>query len=145
MDGGRLVPPTDEPARDEEFTTFPEDVKQFRRILNTYKKAVWDKTAEPAQQDPQDLRHFDQAYATIRQFGNILMVLLSHPDAQNTRDLEESMDQLRLVLDFFRREGFEFEQLSNKSRDLCKYYVQNDVYMLPYDLDVGHINSITHK
>lgn len=144
MDGGGLVPPDDEPARDSEFVAFPKDVTHFRQILNRYKQAVWDKTAEP-RPDAQDLKHFEEAYSTIRQFGNILMVLLSKPEEQAAAELEESMDQLRLVLDFFKREGFNFQGLSRASRDLCKYYVQNDVYLLPYDLNTKHANSIMHN
>jgi hypothetical protein len=38
-----------------------------------------------------------------------------------------------------------FKTLGRESRDLCKYYVNTDIYLLPFDLSSDHANSVRSK
>ena len=61
-----------------------------------------------------------------------MKLLLSSDDVS---DQIASLKEVDPILDTFAKEGFTFENLTNEARELCLYYIRNDIEMYPYDLN----------
>ena len=47
------------------------------------------------------------------------------------------------VSNHFKKNSLDLSNLSDEDKEACKHYVKIDIFMYPYDLNPGHINSVS--
>lgn len=56
---------------------------------------------------------------------------------------EAEQGETRDVYKHFMKHSLDLANLSSGDKDLCKHYVKIDIFTYPYDLNPGHINSVS--
>lgn len=142
-----------------------------RRILNH----LDEKLKKDTDDSIQDLGNLDAVSGKIKHLGNILKLILRSEDPMNEFDdrpefksvirLFQSADLLRsshfkcpecnapntvnshlkCTNCGIQLELFNFQALDPESRNLCEYYVDTDIHLLPFDLSPDHAKSVLSK
>jgi hypothetical protein len=124
------------------YTPIPKEVDTFRKIINQYKRLMIESLEkEDAANDIQDLRLVSSLIDRIQHLGNIVILIL---DVNPESYPPESIKHIEEILHTFQSRGFIFDNLDNETRKLCKYYVENDIHMYPFDLN-HHSEKTTSK
>jgi hypothetical protein len=108
----------------------PEKIRSFREIIRKFKGHVFKSLESPdlaGKASAQDPKKVNDAVNKIITFGNIITSILH---GKNTQELEK-------VINFFSDNNFNFLDLNNEEKELCKYYIHIDIYQYPYDIN-GH-------
>ena len=108
----------------------PKNVKLFREIIKTFKTHIFKSLESPdlaGKASAQDPKKANDAVKNIITFGNIIITILN---GQNIQESEK-------VINFFSDNNFNFLDLNNGEKELCKYYIHIDIYQYPYDIN-GH-------
>ena len=113
-------------------TEIPKNVVLFRKILNHVKRNLLDK--EDSSNDNQDIGKLHETTDRIQQFGNIVLSLL--------RDSDTNTNEHQSVKNLFNRYKFVIPDRGTFENNLCIYYVKNDVFLYPYDLNPSHIDTV---
>jgi hypothetical protein len=141
-----------------------------RRILDTL-----DTPSLGGTDSNQEIGNVNEVVKKIKQLGNILQRILrsqdphvefkDQPDIYEILELFESADPLdsenfkcpschqRKTIDRklhcshcnSKIHPLRFKTLGREARDLCMYYVNVDIYLLPFDLSSDHANSVRSK
>ena len=127
MEGGKTKQAT-EVAKD-----IPDNIKLFRSIINNFKRKILNQTeVYNDNEDIQDMNVLNGITRRIKQFGIYLNMILDGSTADaNTEN----------VKNHFAMNSFDITNLTNEEKDLCRHYIKVDIFMYPYDLRPGHINS----
>ena len=116
----------------DKYEPLPKVVEDFRRIINEIKRKLLESLEKPDKHvDIQDIRRLDSTQDRIHHIGNILMVILSPNISEHS---ESSLKNIDKVLDLFSKFNFDFDRLIDPERELCKHYVNNDIFVNPNDL-----------
>lgn len=127
MDGGRQKEISDV------ATPIPKEVDRFRSIINKFKRIFIESLEkDTGKDDMQDINRLNAMLNRQQHLGNILKLLLSSDDVSEQLG---SLKEIDPVLDTFAKEGFTFDNLTNEARELCLYYIKNDIEMYPFDLN----------
>jgi hypothetical protein len=108
----------------------PERVTLFREIIKIFKAHIFKSLESPqlaGKASAQDPKKANDAVKNIITFGNIIITILN---GQNIQESEK-------VIHFFSENNFNFLDLNNGEKELCKNYIENDIYLYPYDIN-GH-------
>jgi hypothetical protein len=120
MDGGKTLEDT------------PESVKKFRSIVNRFKQSIHKQTeTHNMNEDIQDIQNLNGVVHRIKQFGRFIIMILTNTEHPGTKS----------VHDYFARNSLDLKNLTDEEREACKHYVKMDIFMYPFDLRPGHINS----
>jgi hypothetical protein len=168
MDGGRIGPSLAEPEKvDDDPPPLPESVKKFRRIVNEFKRLILGVTDnkdnlevgkrriyglddamysiqllnKPTNEkvNIQELDSLQDALSTIQHLSNVLKAILMSDAAI----LEKHRDVITRVKDVFTKNGFNFDGLDKEIKSDCLHFIRIDIDMYPYDLNPGHIISVS--
>ena len=169
MDGGRigasLVKPKVVDA--DELPDISPSILRFRRIVNEFKRLILGVTDnkdnlevgkkriqglddamysiqllnKPTNEkaDIQELDSLQDALSTIQHLSNVLKAILM----SDVAILEKHRDVITRVKDVFTKNGFNFEGLDNETKRDCLHFIKIDIDMYPYDLNPGHIISVS--
>jgi len=119
---------------DDNDIEIPSSVKLFRKILNHVKRSFLEGNETGYSKDIHSIKRLDESVDRIQQFGNTVLSLLNDSDI-NTRE-HKSVETL------FKKYNFTIPTRHNHEHGLCVYYLKNDVFMYPYDLNPSHIDII---
>ena len=127
MDGGRQIEISDVEL------PIPKEVDHFRKIINKFKK-IFIEALEKDTNDGnvQDISRLNSMLERLHHLGNILNLLLSSKDIP---EQAKSLKEIDPIIHTFTNEGFTFVNLSDEARELCIYYIKNDIGMYPFDLN----------
>ena len=126
MEGGKTKQAT-EVAKD-----IPDNIKLFRSIINNFKRKILNQTeVYNDNEDIQDMNVLNGITRRIKQFGIYLNMVLDGTADANTEN----------VKNHFAMNSFLIANLTDEEKDLCRHYIKIDIFMYPYDLRPGHINS----
>jgi hypothetical protein len=113
----------------------PEKVARVRSIIGSVKQIIINKTETYNDNDDvQDINILRGVLQRIKQFGISLNMILSDKTNINIKGVND-------VYLYFLKNSIDLTKLSDEERSLCEYYVKLDVFMYPYSIQVGHINS----
>ncbi len=126
MDGGRQMEISDVE------TPIPKEVDHFRKIVNKFKKIFIESLEKDTRDDIQDISRLNSMLERLQHLGNILNLLLSSKDIP---EQARSLKEIDPIIHTFTNEGFTFDNLSDEARELCIYYIKNDIGMYPFDLN----------
>ena len=130
MEGGKEI--------SDVYTPIPKEVDKFRSIINKFKKIFVESLEKDSKTDDiQDMKRLHTMLNRQQHLGNILKLLLSSDDVS---DQIASLKEIDPILHTFAKEGFTFDNLSDESRNLCLYYIKNDIEMYPLDLN-NHLSN----
>ena len=121
---------------DERDIEVPASVKLFRKILNHVKRNLLDKQYDENadNDDIQNIRKLKETVDRIQQFGNVVLSLF--------KDLETDTREHKSVKNLFQKYEFVIPDSNAPEHKLCIYYLKNDVFLYPYDLNPSHIDSL---
>jgi len=167
MDGGRIGPSLARPEVVEDLPPLPESIKKFRRIVNEFKRLILGvtdnkdnlevgkkrieglgdakesiKLLNKNNTENTDIQEFDSlqdALSTIQHFSNVLKVILM----SDASTLEKHKTVIISIKDVFTKNGFNFDGLDNQTKSDCLHFIKIDIDMYPYDLNPGHIISVS--
>jgi septation ring formation regulator EzrA len=113
----------------------PKKVKQFRSIVNGVKRNILNRSESynDSANDIQSAHNLNDITHRIRQFGTLLNMILDGTEHEKAED----------VLKHFAKHSLDLSTISDEDRGLCKHYVHMDIFTYPYDLNPGHINSVS--
>jgi len=112
----------------------------FRRIINDMKKQILDKYFEDSEtkDDKQNISNLNDVQKRIIQFGHIVKSLIEEPHV--------SISKHQSIVQLFKKNKFDFTSpLSPLEKELCLYYIDNDIFTYPYDLNTYHMNETRKK
>jgi hypothetical protein len=116
-----------------DITDIPKKVKHFRSIVNSVKRGILNRSESYAPDDIQNANNLNEINHRIQQFGTLLNLILDGAEHEKTQDISRH----------FAKDSFDFSNLSDEDRILCKHYIKMDIFTYPYDLNPGHINSVS--
>lgn len=114
----------------------PKSVQQFRSIVNSVKRDILNKSESYDVENTNDLQNRENLNGIvhrIHQFGSVINMIFNnveHPMATK-------------VSNHFKKNSLDLSNLSDEDKEACKHYVKIDIFMYPYDLNPGHINSVS--
>ncbi len=116
----------------------PDELRRFRAIVNEFKRTILEKLDDRPREDVQYLQNVKDVTERIHHLGTILLTILkgtvpAEPDAA---------EQVQPIQTKFREMGLDLGGLSRDLRDDCIYYVKNDIFTAPYDLNTAHIDAV---
>jgi hypothetical protein len=110
----------------EKHDDLPESIANFRKTISMFKKKVFEQLESPAlkgKMSAHDISKFNEATKHIKQFGNILMEILNGTHVSDK------------YTDVFRENNVDLTNLSKEEKDLCKYYIDNDINIYTFDIN----------
>jgi len=120
----------------EESTDIPKKVKQFRSIVNGVKRSILNQSESYNNNSTDDIQkatNLNEINHRIQQFGTLLNMILDGTEHEKTQEVSKH----------FAKHSFDLGALSQEDRADCKHYVHMDIFTYPYDLNPGHINSVS--
>jgi len=112
----------------------PENIKHFRSAIRDIKENILNKTESYADKDIQNVRSLNPLLQRIHQLGIFINMILDDRNNINTKSVSN-------VYEHFMRNSIDLTNLTDEEKDLCRYYVNIDIFMYPYSPRPGHINS----
>jgi hypothetical protein len=158
---------------EDDLPPLPESVKKFRRIVNEFKRLILGSTdnrdnleiskrriqalddamysvqllnKRKHTEDNTSLQELDSlhdALSTLQHLSNVLKVILTSDNKANAEAAEKHRDVITRIKDVFIKNGFKFEGLDDQTKSDCLYFIKIDIDMYPYDLNPGHIISVS--
>lgn len=129
MDGGA----------EEQVPPLPDEVRIVRAVLNEFKRSLLSVLDSEDTPDVQSFENVNVVVERIQQLGNIVLHVLQRKDIRTFPNYD---DEILSVLDPFEENGVKLDSLPDPIRDQCIYYVKNDVFTYPFDLNTKHIDSL---
>jgi hypothetical protein len=136
MEGGRVK---DEFADVNEITDeLPpppsKDIVILRNIINDFKNSILDSlTSEDLDEPPekaQDVTIIDVAISRLQKLSNILTDIISE---SNNLDYVNDIEDIESILKVFESKKLDINNIDDKTRELCLYYINNDLNVLMFD------------
>jgi hypothetical protein len=118
----------------------PPKIILFRKIINDVKKKILEKHFDDSETNDnrQDLTNLNDIQKRIIQLGHITKSLIEHPHT--------SIPKHSAVVELFKKNKFDFaSSLSPSEKDWCLYYIDNDIFTYPYDLNTSHMDAASKK
>ena len=118
---------------EEHLPDISDSIKRFRSIMNRFKKTIHDQME--TYNDNEDIQKMDRLNGVIhriKQFGRFIIMILTNIEHPDTISVNE----------YFARNSLDLKSLTDEENNACKHYVNIDLFTYPFDLNIGHIESL---
>lgn len=110
------------------------DIVILRDIINDFKNSILDSlTPEDLDEAPekaQDVTIIDVAISRLQKLSNILTDIISE---SNNLDYVNDIEDIESIIKVFENKKLDINNIDDKTRELCLYYINNDLNVLMFD------------